>query len=285
MQSQLRRGLIYAALGCWSLVCLFPLYWLAITSVKGADAIMRGPRYLPFFDFTPTLESWVFIFSYPNENVVNGFFNSLIVSVAATLVTVLFGSMLVYGVTRFRFRFSDPLVLVSLSTRLLPPVIVVLPLYFFAQSTGTYDSRSLLVFVYAAINLPVAIWLLLPVFGPRAFEQEEAAQLDGASRFNIYFTIFLPMVMGSLAAVGLLIFILCWNEYLFAAYLTSDHALTLPPFLVGQMSIKEAQTGGEAEEWAQFSAATVVMVVPLLVFAGLAQKYLGKLVLAKRNRF
>ena len=80
-----------------------------------------------------------------------------------------------------------------------------------------------------------------------------------------------------MAAAGLLIFVLCWNEYLFAAYLTSDHALTLPPFLAGQMSMREAQVGSEAEEWARFSAATVVIALPLLALTGLALRSLRRM--------
>jgi multiple sugar transport system permease protein len=103
--------------------------------------------------------------------------------------------------------------------------------------------------------------------------------LDGASHLRIFFAIFLPMVATSMAAVGLLIFTLCWNEYLFAAYLAGDHVATLPPWMIGQMSIKEAQTGGDGEEWAQLSAATIFMVAPVLACSGFAQRILGRMAL------
>lgn len=90
------------------------------------------------------------------------------------------------------------------------------------------------------------------------------------------------MVAASMAAVGLLIFILCWNEYLFAVYIASDHAMTLPPWLVGQMSMKEAQVGGEAEEWARLSATTILMVAPVLACAALAQRAFGRMALWNR---
>ena len=150
-----------------------------------------------------------------------------------------------------------------LATRILPPVAVVLPIYVMAQYTGALDTHFALIFTYTAANLPVAVWLLLPVFGNMATPQEEAAQLDGASHFRIVFTIFLPMVAASTAAVGLVIFILCWNEYLFAAFLTSDKVSTLPPWVMGQMSIKEGQVGDESDAWSQLSAAIIFMVVPL----------------------
>ena len=270
----------YAILGLWSLVCAFPLYWVLVTSLKDANAIMSGARYLPFVDFQPTLESWRFILFDATENLVQRYINSLLASGLATGLTIVLSAMLIFGLTRHpktRGAWqSRQFLFAILATRILPPIVLVMPLYLMAQWSGTLDSISILIMVYAAVNMPVAIWLLLPVLGPRATEQEEAAVLDGASQPSILFGILLPMVWGQLCAVAFFVFILCWNEYLVAAYLTSDHALTLPPFLVGQMSMKEAQIAGEAEEWAQFSAASVLMVAPLLLGAGWLQRQLGR---------
>ena len=321
---------IYAVLGFWSVVCLFPLYWVVVTSFKGEPEIIEGPFYLPFVDFTPNLKSWVATLTYSNDHLVSRFYNSTIVAICSTLLTVSFGGMAVYGLTRFRYdvrwkrlvlfflaaifagiAFVVPTVWVQflfalvtalllfsavmlrqtgltignevilfalLATRILPPIVVVLPLYMMGFYTHTLDTHVPLIFSYTASNLPVAIWLLLPVFGKFATSQEEAAQLDGASRISIFFTIFLPMVAASTAAVGLLIFVLCWNEYLFAAYLASDSVSTMPPWVIGQMSIKEAQVGGDSQEWPQLSAAMIFMVVPVLACAGFAQRYLSGVV-------
>jgi ABC-type glycerol-3-phosphate transport system permease component len=134
----------------------------------------------------------------------------------------------------------------------------------------------LLIFLYAAVNLPVALWLLLPVIGSRASEEEEAAQLDGATHVRIVFEILLPMYRAPVAMTGLVIFMLCWNEYLFAAYLTFDHAETLSTWLVGQLSMKEAQAGSEAEELAHLSAASVLMALPALALAATVQRLLAR---------
>ncbi len=319
--------LIYGILGLWTVVCIFPIYWVAVTSIKSVDVIGGPPEYLPFFDFTPSLDAWRFIFGDPRENVGLRFINSAAIGTLSTLLTLIIGGMAIYGVTRLRARarwigvtavfcasalasaflfVSAPVLQIAcvlgvatslvlgyrlrrrgppvgpagllgllLATRILPPVIVVLPLYMMASWTGTLDTRTALLLTYTAVNLPVAAWLLLPILGASATEQEEAAVLDGASHLTIFFTILVPMVRAGLVAAGLLIFLLCWNEYLFAAYLTSENALTLPPWMVGQLSLKEAQIGGEAEEWANMSAATVVMVLPVLVFAAFAQRALG----------
>jgi multiple sugar transport system permease protein len=266
----------------WSLVCLFPLYWIAVTSLKGDSEIMHGPYYLPLVDFKPSLDAWIAIFDYSNDHLILRFYNSAIVASTSTFLTIMLGGMAVYGLTRFRYRVpwiglrNDGILFAILASRILPPVVIAIPIYVMAQYTGTLDTHFALIFTYTAANLPVAVWLLLPVFGNMATSQEEAAQLDGASHLRIFMTIFLPMVAASIAAVGLLVFILCWNEYLFAAFLTSDKVSTLPPWVAGQMSIKEAQVGGDNDEWPQLSAAIIFMIVPLLTCTGLAQRFLGR---------
>lgn len=190
--------------------------------------------------------------------------------------------LLAYGLrSRGPAMSASTMITLMLATRILPPIIMVIPLYMLAIATGSRDTHAAMIFVYTAINVPVAVWLLLPVLGPRATEQEEAAQLDGASHFSIFFTILLPMVKAGVAATGLIVFLMCWNEYLFAVYLTADHALTLPPWAVGQLSMKEAQVGGEAEEWAHLSAATILMMIPALAFGAYVQKHLSRSVFGR----
>lgn len=280
IKTTLGKALTYTLLGLWSVVCLVPLYWFAVSSLKSVADIDGPPTYLPFVDFVPSLDAWRFILFEPREALVPRFINSAVIGVTSTIVTMLAAGLALYGLTRFRrvpssgnFGFLS----LILATRILPPIVIVLPLYMMARATGTLDTRTFLILSYSTVNLPVALWLLQPVFGSAATDQEEAALLDGASHLTILFTILLPMVRAGLFAAGLLIFLLCWNEYLFAAYLTSEHALTLPPWMVGQISYKEAQVGGEPEEWGRLSAATVVMVVPVLLFAAIAQRALGAL--------
>jgi multiple sugar transport system permease protein len=260
----------YGVLVFWSLICVFPIYWVAVTSIKSVPDIEGLPKYLPFVDFTPSLEAWRFILFDHAENLVPKFFNSLIVAVAATSLTLLSCTMLLYGLSRFRRPntvMGFGIINIMLATRVLPPVILALPLYLLAVATNMFDSVFAMIVVYVAVNLPIAIWLLQPAIGTEATDQEEAALLDGASHFNICFGILLPMIKGSLIATAMIIFLMCWNEYIFAVYLTSDHAQTLPPWMVGQLSMKEAQVGGGAEEWAHLSAATIFMILPALALA------------------
>jgi multiple sugar transport system permease protein len=280
------RIAIYFILGLWSLVCFFPLYWLFITSFKNEVAITNGPVYLPFVDFWPEFKAWKFILFDAYENLLRRYFNSMVVAFSATIIAITFAALFIYGATRFvrtGFWQADNMLFAMLVTRLLSPVIIVLPIYLMANYVGLLDTIWVLVFVYSATNLPVALWLLRPVLGSKACEQEQAAYLDGASHYLILFNILLPMIWPRLLAVALLIFILCWNEYLFAVFLAGSDAMTLPPWMVGQLSMKEAQIGGEAEEWANLSAATVLMVAPLLVFANLTQKALSRFIKVQIN--
>jgi multiple sugar transport system permease protein len=163
-----------------------------------------------------------------------------------------------------------------LATRILPPVVLVLPIYLMARYTGTLDTRFAVIITYTATNLPVAVWLLRSVLGVTPSELEEAAQIDGASHFRIFFDIVVPIAARGFAAAAVLIFILCWNEYLFSVYLTDDQAITMPPFLAAQMSVREQQAGAEAEEWARLSAAIVLMVAPLILAAGITQSLIAR---------
>ncbi len=264
----------------WSLICIFPIYWLAVTSIKGEFDVDRSGTFLPFLNFKPDFAAWRFILADVSENLVTRFMNSLIIGGTSTLLTIVAACLAIYAVTRRPRRKSylsrSALLWIVLSTRLLPPAVLVMPFYIMAIDTGLYDTRTGLILVYTAVNLPVAVWLLLPAFGNKSTEMEEAAQLDGASHLSILFTIFLPIIRTSLFATGMLVFLLCWNEYLFAVNLTSDHALTLPPWMVGQLSMKEAQVGGGPEEVAHLSAAATLMFAPLLIFATFIIRQLGK---------
>ncbi len=179
-----------SALTAWTIVCLLPVYWLAITSLKSEAALNGPPTYFPFVDFVPTLSSWSFILFDRYESLWVSYINSFVVAVISTALTMGVASLAAYAITRLwtgqlqkwgRFLFAA-----ALLTRLLPPFVLVLPIYLMGQVSGLLDSRTLLIIIYAAINMPVALWLLRPVYGSKAFEQEEAALLDGASHLQTF---------------------------------------------------------------------------------------------------
>ena len=325
----LGTGISYALLTVWAILCLFPFYWLAVTSLKDDRAIADGPAYVPFLDFVPTVRAWSFVLGDASNKIVPYLANSLIVSGAASLLATGFGGMAIYGMTRFRstlplgslvwvllaivvasvaaisggfperilagfvafafivlaiaMRHRGPmlkgasLMAALLSTRLLPPVVVVIPLYLMMQSLGWLETPVALIAACATANLPVALWLLFPILGSAATDPEEAALLDGASHFSIALTILLPMVAASVLAVSLLIFVLCWNEYLLAAFLTTNRSMTMTPWVIAQISSREAQIGSDAQEWANLSAALLLMSAPLLALAAVAHRLAARM--------
>jgi multiple sugar transport system permease protein len=275
------QALIFVLLAVWSLVSIFPLYWMFVASLMPPEAVESGPHFLPFVDFQPSLDAWRFILFDRHENFWASYVNSVIVAVCSTGLTLCAAIPSVYAITRQTqtvSRSSGWLLGAAIATRALPPFIVALPIYVMAQHSGLLDSQLLLILVHAAINLPVAMWLLLPVLGRTATAQEEAAKIEGAGSVEILVGILLPMVAGGLAAVALIVFLQSWNEYVLAVTLTTNKAMTMPPFLVGQLSIKEAQVGGDAEEWPRFSAVAMLMALPVLTSTVFVQKYLGRLV-------
>jgi multiple sugar transport system permease protein len=323
----LRWALIYTVLSIWTLVSLFPLCWSVSTSLKGPLDVVSGPVYLPFIDYSPSLEAWRYIFFNPNGHFFQRYLNSIVVASLSAALTVLLAALAIYGLTRYRStpwlalllsaaaglmiisaalasRVSAGLALTAiaviaslgaaliwrtphsvqnvgmmlaiLASRLLPPVVVVLPIYLMAQLSGMLDTRSALIFVYTATNLPVALWLLQPVLGSVKSELEEAAEIDGASRLRILLQIVVPGVAPGVLAAGAVVFLLCWNEYLFSVYLAPDRAMTVPPYLAAQMSVREQQAGSDAEEWTHLAAAIVATMAPLVVIAGFAQRYLAQ---------
>lgn len=276
MMTPWRRFVTYALLIGWSVICVFPVYWLAVTSIKPAEG--AEPRYVPFLQFTPDLSGWRFVLFDQNESMVAALWNSLLTASGASLLTLTIACLAVYALTRHHFahRLDRTIMAGILATRLLPPMVLAVPVYMMAQLAGLLDSRVALIVTYAAINLPVATWLLAPVFGRRVTEQEEAARLDGASHLLVLRSVLLPMLKSGIAAAGLIVFVLCWNEYLLATVLATAHAATAPVWLIGQLSMKEAQATAEAEELARFAAAASLLMLPLAAMAGLVHRSVAR---------
>jgi len=324
-QTNRRRALIYAALGVWTLICLFPFYWTVATSLKRPLDIVSGPVYLPLVDYSPSAEAWRYILFDSGDRFFERYLNSILVASASTALTVFLGALAAYGLTRYRdtpwlavlvggaivlmigatllsgvppvlpiiaaliaslcaaslwrkpYAVQNQLTTFAvLASRILPPVVVVLPIYVMAQHSGMLDTRVALIFVYTAANLPVCLWLLQPAFGSVKSDLEEAAEIDGASRLRVLRDIVAPSAAPAVIAAGALVFLLCWNEYLFSVYLAPDRAMTMPPLLAAQMSLREQQAGSDAEEWARLAAAIVAMTAPAAAAAGLAQHYLAQ---------
>ena len=160
-----------------------------------------------------------------------------------------------------------------ISQRILPPIVVVIPVYIMFQAVGLLDTHLALIIMYAVANLPIVVWLMHDFFANLPIELEESAQLDGATRFGIFWDIVLPLTRPGLAATTLLTLILNWNEYLFAVFLAYAKVQTMP------IMVAAKNAGEKGVLWWEMSAIIVVMIIPVILMAILLQRFIAKGVL------
>jgi multiple sugar transport system permease protein len=245
---------------------LFPLYWLVATSLKTPVELFRMP-----------LVWWP-------ERVTLGFFrellretsflrlawNSAVVATGSTLLALLTGTLAAYALSRFRFPrdLNRTLCFWILSTRMFPPIISILPLFLLLRGVHLIDSRLGLVLAYTVFNLPFVVWMMKSFFDEVPRELEQAALLDGDTPWGAFRRIALPLVRPGLAATAVFCLIVSWNEFLFALVLTqTEAALTLPVGIANQVTQYEIR-------WGTMSAAGVLAMIPLFLFALLIQRHL-----------
>ncbi len=266
----------------WALVVGFPLYWITITSFKTAGAIAGRPTYLPWVDFQPVLDAWEWMLaSDARGDVLRAFANSLVAAGGSALVATLLGALGAYGLVRFRYRAgpwrNDDIAFWFVSQRMLPPVAVVLAFLLMFRELNLLDSQVGLLIAYTGFSLPFAIWILRNSFARIPIELEESARVEGASVWQAFRHIALPLARPGLVASGLFCFIFAWNEYLFALMLTFQDATTVPPLLAARITSFGAQ-------WDRLSALTLVNLAPALVVGLILERYLAQGLFAGAER-
>lgn len=276
----MRIGL-YSLLILWALICLFPLYWTITTSFKVAADVMRGSM-VPWYDFTPKWLGWrslglspdtLFSVSTVRDEFFKRFMNSAIVSVSASFLAVVLGSMAAYGLSRFSYRFgfmrNSDLSFFFLSQLILPPVVLALPFLVLYKELALLDTRIGLIAVYTLMVLPIVIWVMRDQFASIPVEMEEAAMVDGLSIWGAFFQIVVPLVLPGMVAAFILSLVLCWNEYFFAALLTATDAKTLPVMIA-------SQTGSQGINWWSMAALSAAGIMPLVIIGILLEKHIVK---------
>jgi multiple sugar transport system permease protein len=256
----------YALVSMALLATLAPVYWMVTISLKTeVDQFAVPPRWL---QFAPTLAHYrdaLFARSFGQYLV-----TSLIVSVASTACAIILGTLAAYALARFRwpYRAGTRLSLWILSTRMFPPIVTAIPLFLMLRDVRLLYTRASLVIVYTAFNLPFVVWMMRGFFQEIPRDLEEAARVDGDSRMGALRRVVLPLVAPGLAATAIFCLIISWNELLFALILTqTDAAMTLPVGIAGRVTQYEIK-------WGVMSAAGVVAMMPILVFALSVQRYL-----------
>ncbi|MCP4305580.1 MAG: carbohydrate ABC transporter permease [bacterium] len=245
--------------------CLFPLYMVLSTAVKKESDIFAWP---PVWLFEPTFENiYVALFVFGGSGVLPFLINSIIVTAFSTLVAVGLGSMAAYGLTRFRVFAGKHIFFFILSTRFAPPVAFVVPLYLMMQKTGLLDTHLALILIYTSMNLSLVVWIIRGFFAAIPIEIEEAAQIDGYSRLQIFRKVALPLVKPGLITTSILSAIMAWNEFLIATVITQNTASTLPVYLAGF-------SGSMGLEWGPYMAVGAMAVLPIMIFTLVLQKHL-----------
>lgn len=314
--------IIYGLLGFWTVAVIFPIYWLAVTSIKVRLDVTNGPFYLPFIDFTPSGHAWHYIFYDLGNDTLRPYYNSTIIAICSTILVMMIGTGASYALARLSFKprvlsvlmfivcvalailliaaagidwriavtsglAVFALLLVALkrapsptlansdilfwliSQRIFPPVVAALPIYIMWQRIGLLDTQAGLVLAYVTVNLPIVIWLMFDFFVSIPRDLDESAELDGASKFRVFWDIILPLARPGLVATSLLVFIFSWNEYLLALFLSTAHAQTIPILV-------SAQNGTRGPEWEYMSVLILIMILPVIALTLLLQRFIAK---------
>jgi multiple sugar transport system permease protein len=275
----LSRLLIYGALLFWAFVCLFPIYWTVTTSFKSALDVTQG-HLVPWLDFQPDWKGWrslglspdsIFGTSTARAEFVSRFANSIVTSVGASLLALVLGSLAAYGLSRFRYKFgwmrNDDILFFFMSQLILPPVVLALPFLVLYKALSLLDTRLGLILLYTLTVLPIVIWIMRDQFNAIPIELDEAAFVDGLSVWGAFFRIILPLAVPGMAAAFILSLVLCWNEYFFAALLTSTDAKTLPVMVA-------SQTGSQGINWWSMAALSTAAIAPLVVVGIFLERYI-----------
>ncbi len=285
-----------------TVVYLTPIYWIASTAFKPRSLATTVP---PTVLFEPEITAFVKLFTKRvqlqgeadkelyqkapwyekrvydgGERIIKGsdgsielsgypsrFLNSLIIAVSSTFLAVAMGTLTAYGFSRFKLPGEQDWLFFILSTRMLPPVVVAIPMFLMYRAVGLVDTHLGLVILYTAFNLSFSVWLMKGFIDEIPKEYEEAALVDGYTRMQAFFKIVLPQAATGIAATAVFCFITAWNEYAFALTMTNRRAQTAPPFIPSQL-------GSGLTDWTAIAAGTFLFLLPVAIFTFVLRSHL-----------
>jgi multiple sugar transport system permease protein len=279
----------------YALVTITPLIWIIATGFKSsADSIAYPPKvfFEPHLDgyvnlFTtrtrinsadlatlPPPQTWYEQVARDNGMAIAGpsrygqrFLNSVIIGFGSTILSVFLGTLAAYAFSRFKVPLKDDLLFFILSTRMMPPIAVAIPMFLMFRTLGLSDTHLGMILLYTAVNISLAVWLLKGFIDEIPLEYEEAALIDGYTRFQAFYKVVLPQAATGIASTAIFCLIFAWTEYAFAVLLTSGTAQTAPPFIPTIIGV-----GGK--DWPAVAAGATLFLLPVMVFTILLRKHL-----------
>jgi multiple sugar transport system permease protein len=252
----------FAFLGLFLVFVFLPLYWMAITSIKPIEEYMAVPPV--WFPSRPNLLRYTTALY--NYRGLQGLINSLIISSATTVLSALLGTMMAYSLARFRTG-GQHLAFWVLSQRFLPPVAIILPLFLLYRFLHLNDTYLGLILAYTVFTLPVSVWMMYAYFRGVPRSLEEAALVDGCTRWQSFWTVAVPLAAPGIVAAAVFVFIACWTEFFFAIILSSRNAFTLP-------TVFRSFLGFQSSLYGESSALSIVSLVPSIALGVLVQRHL-----------
>ena len=293
--SRWSRRIAAAVVVAYALITMIPLLWIFLTGLKTPpDSISYPPKVI----FQPTLEGYCNLFTTRSRqtaeymatlpppagaceeiararnmviagssNYAPRFINSLVIAFGSTFCAVALGTLAAYGFSRFKVPLADDLLFFILSTRMMPPIAVAIPIYLMYRELGLSDTRLGMILLYTSVNVSLAVWLLKGFIDEIPREYEEAAMVDGYTRFHAFWKVVLPQATTGIAATAIFCLIFAWNEYAFAVLLTSGEAQTAPPFI-------PIIIGEGGQDWPAVAAGTTLFLLPILAFTVLLRRHL-----------
>lgn len=279
----------------YALLTMLPLIWIVATGFKSSpDSIAYPPKVI----FRPTTEGYVNLFTtqtrlsnelanQPRENLPwyerlvrnkgntivrpsrfpGRFFNSVIIGFGSTFFAIVLGTGAAYAFSRFKVPMKEDLLFFILSTRMMPPIAVAIPIFLMFRNLGLSDTHAGMILLYTAVNLSLAVWLINGFIDEIPVEYEEAALIDGYTRFQAFYKVVLPQAATGIASTAIFCLIFAWNEYAFAVLLTSGAAQTAPPFIPTIIGV-----GGQ--DWPAVAAGATLFLLPVMIFTILLRKHL-----------
>lgn len=250
--------------GLLFLSCLFfiaPYLWMVLISLKPRVDIFEPGKWL----FLPTLENYRAIIK--DAGIGDYFLNSVIIAAVSTLFSLIVGSFAAYGFARFNWKSRENTAFMVLSQRMLPAMAVVIPYFLMAMAAGLLDTRVILIICYLLFNIPFTILMMRGFFEDIPIEIEEAGKIDGCGGLQVLKELILPLSLPGLTATAIFCLINSWNEFIFANFLTSIHAKTVPTSVMLFLSVS-------GTKWGEMAATGVLSSLPVILFGIIVQKYM-----------